>query len=213
LHIDLDEKTALKCDVYRKVNYFPDRKVGTVEFTPKELQTGQKRAQVKRKIMDKNGTPTLSELELDLITKQWKDVYGDLDVPTEGCMEPFFRIAAAILGTSVEKTHNPSADQLKRPAKAADPNLERKKLLGGVLQFPVDGEFESVGTEITRKLWPMNKIPFFDTQTRHRNRDNAIYQICKVFKKSLMKEPREDRWDNSMRDTNNNNNNSMDYSC
>jgi hypothetical protein len=200
LHIQVDKKIPLKCDVYQKVKYFADRKVGTVEFSPEELQTGQKRTQVKHKIMDKDGEPTQSELELDLIMQQWKDVYGDLKNPEEGKMEPFFVVAAAVLGVAVKNTRNPAADQLQRPTKAANPNLKMDALLGGILEFPVTDEFDSLPTKVKMVMQLMNSLPSPDTQTQYRNRADGIYQLRQVFKKTVLKEPKEGRWEDPTQD-------------
>lgn len=200
LHVEVDKHAPLKAEIYHKQTFFNDRKVASVEFAADTLDTGEKRSQISGRILNSKGKQTDSTLVLNLIQKNWKDVYGNHKADKNRKNPDFyFSVASKVLSESVSKTHNPTASELSPPTQERNPNLPMTSFLEGLLTFPDDGEFASVDRSMKWKMAAMTQIPFTDVNTQYENRADGVFEMRKILK-NVLPEPPEGRWLNPTRD-------------
>jgi hypothetical protein len=199
LDLMLEKKSSLKCEIVRTRRFFKDKVIGTVEFDASHLETKEDRSELVANVKDPSGKETSSRLRLDLLLKRWKKEYVDREAEAnEKGVQTFY----AFLPKSVDssKANNPSADELTTPTQAANPNIEMRVLLDGLLQYPKKDEFDSVSAKdiLTFKL--VNALPNYEKVTRYKNRQEGIFKIRKILK-NILPEPPEGRWINPTSDS------------
>jgi hypothetical protein len=199
LDLMLEKRSSLKCEIVQTRRFFKDKVIGTAEFDASHLETNQERSELVANVKDRSGKKTSSLLRLDLLLKLWKKEYASLIAdPNEKSVQAFYAFLPKSIDSS--KTNNPSADELKTPTQAANRNLEMKSLLGGLLEFPKEDEFDAVSAKTILIFKLVNALPNYDKVTRYKNRQEGIFKIRKILK-NVLPEPPEGRWINPTRDS------------
>ena len=189
----------------RLVPHRPDRILGTAEFTSKDLSSmgSNVNGRVSAALRGTDGrTMPYCSIDIDLVQKQWRDIYTNSNVMEDGEMEPFFKLTSASFVSTIEGNDNKPAWQLEKTVDPANPDLEMISPLPQEVpgfHFPVEDEFDPVPNSVIVVFKLLEKLKFQDTLTSYENRDAAIYELRQSLQTNIIA-PKEGRWDNPTRD-------------
>lgn len=220
-HIKIDESdpTSLFCDLVvlgkpiipalakipilgKKIPMTKDRVVGTAEFISMDLSDTSKSRDTLQAVLKGADGSRNSSIEIDLIQKQWKQMYTNSHVLPGGEIEPFFKVTSDNFVKTIQKTNNLDAWLLSPPSDPANPNLPVISPLKKELpkfNFPLNDEFEPVTPNTIRMFKLFAYLPFWDSLTSYENRDDGIYELRQQLQ-NVNSKPKEGHWTNPTRD-------------